>query len=432
MNRNPAETQSEGALLVGLDLGTTKTTCIVAEATADGGLSVIGVGRAPSTGLRKGVVVNIEATVDSIQRAVSEAERMAGVKVGAAYVNVGGEHIKGLTSHGVIAVSRKDREIVHEDVERVLEAAKAVPIPQDREIIHVLTQEYLIDNQDGIREPVGMSGVRLEAVVHVVTGAASSVQNVLKSCQRANLTVRDLVLQPLASAEAVLTPDERELGVCLLDIGGGTTDILVFWEGAVRYTGVVPVGGQQCTRDLAIGLATPNDEAEQLKRNYGAAKASLVPEGEMVEVAGVGGRGTKQVEKQLIAKVLQPRMEEIFAMVLEQLKASSFHGRLAAGLVLTGGGASLAGACELAEEVIGRPARIGRPQGLKGLTDVVQGPDYATAVGLVRHGLRSGAESGATTTDSQTAPSKKNSNSSSASSGPGLIESIKKIFKDYF
>jgi cell division protein FtsA len=367
------------------------------------------------------VVVNIEATVDSIQRAVAEAERMAGVKIGAAFVSVGGDHIKGLTSHGVIAVSRKDHEIVQDDVDRVLEAAKAVPIPQDREIIHVLTQEYLIDNQDGIREPVGMSGVRLEAVVHVVTGAATSVQNALKSCQRAGVQVRDLVLQPLASAEAVLTPDERELGVCLMDIGGGTTDLIVVWEGAVRYTGVVPVGGLACTRDIAVGLATPNEEAEQLKKSFGAAKTGLVGEGEFIEVAGVGGRPAKQVERQLLAKVLQPRMEEIFQMALEQLKTSGFHARLAGGLVLTGGGALMPGACELAEEIMGRPARLGKPQGLKGLTDVVQGPDYSTAVGLVRHGQRSGASGGAVHAAGEPEPQ-----------GPGLLGSLKRMFKDYF
>lgn len=420
MNRTQPEV-NEGALLVGLDLGTTKTACLVAEAMPDGSLSVIGVGRSASTGLRRGVVVNIEATVESIQRAVAEAERMAGVKVGAAYVSVGGDHIKGLTSHGVIAVSRKDHEIVQDDVERVLEAAKAVPIPQDREIIHVLTQEYLIDNQDGIREPVGMSGVRLEAVVHVVTGAATSVQNVLKSCQRAGVQVRDLVLQPLASAEAVLTPDERELGVCLLDIGGGTTDMIVVWEGAVRYIGVVPVGGLACTRDIAVGLATPNEEAEQLKRSFGAAKVDMVAEGELIEVAGVGGRAAKQVERQLLAKVLQPRMEEIFQMALEQLKASGFHSRLAGGLVLTGGGALMPGACELAEEIMGRPARLGKPGALKGLNDVVQGPDYSTAVGLVRHGQLSGAEGGAVPATANPEPA-----------GPGLLSSLKKLFKDYF
>jgi len=424
MARMTNEHGEELQLVVGLDLGTTKTCCLIADVSG-GQLSVIGVGRAPSAGLRKGVVVNIESTVESIQRAIAEAEHQAGVKVGAAYVSVGGEHIKGLTSHGVIAVSRKDREIVAEDVERVLEAAKAVPIPQDREIIHVLTQEYLIDNQDGIREPVGMSGVRLEAVVHVVTGAATSVSNVMKSCQRAGVQVSDLVLQPLASADAVLTPDERELGVCLMDIGGGTTDILVVWEGAVRYTGVVPVGGQQCTRDLAIGLATPNEEAEQLKRRFGAAKVSMVTEGEMVEVAGVGGRGAKSVDRSLIAKVLQPRMEEIFALAAEQLKASGFHGRLAGGIVLTGGGALMLGACELAEEVIGRPTRIGKPQGMKGLVDVVQGTEYATAVGLVKHGMRQGADSGA----SYSAPE---GGGNEGSTGGGFSAMLKKLFKDYF
>jgi cell division protein FtsA len=425
MNRAQPEGK-EGALIVGLDLGTTKTTCLVAEAVGDGTLSIIGVGRSPSTGLRRGVVVNIEATVESIQRAVTEAEHMAGVKIGAAYISVGGDHIKGLTSHGVIAVSRKDHEIIQDDVDRVLEAAKAVPIPQDREIIHVLTQEYLIDNQDGIREPVGMSGVRLEAVVHVVTGAATSVQNVLKSCQRAGVEVRDLVLQPLASAEAVLSDDERELGVCLLDLGGGTTDLIVVWEGAVRYTGVVPVGGLACTRDIAVGLATPNDEAEQLKRSYGASKVEMVAEGETIEVAGVGGRPARQVDRQLLAKVLEPRMEEIFQMALDQLKSSGFHSRLAGGIVLTGGGALLPGACELAEEIMGRPARLGKPQALKGLTDVVQGPEYSTAVGLVRQGMKAGGESGAVAEQvSKEAPAQ-------GPQGPGMFGSIKKLFKDYF
>jgi cell division protein FtsA len=258
----------------------------------------------------------------------------------------------------------------------------------------------------------------------VVTGAATSVSNVMKSCQRAGVAVSDLVLQPLASAEAVLSPDERELGVCLLDIGGGTTDILVVWEGAVRYTGVVPVGGQQCTRDLAIGLATPNEEAEQLKRRFGVAKADLVPEGEMVEVAGVGGRGAKSVDRSLIAKVLQPRMEEIFALAAEQLKASGFHGRIASGVVLTGGGALMPGAAELAEEIIGRPTRLGKPQNLKGLVDVVQGSEYATAVGLVRHGLKAGAESGAARSTA--------AGPAEHPSGGGIGAFLKKLFKDYF
>ncbi len=428
MNRGvPAS--PEGTLLVGLDLGTTKTACLVAEASPDGSLSVIGVGRAPSSGLRRGVVVNIEATIDGIQRAVAEAERMAGVKIGSAYVGVGGDHIKGLTSHGVIAVGRKDHEIVPEDVERVLEAAKAVPIPQDRDIIHVLTQEYLIDNQDGIREPVGMSGVRLEAVVHVVTGAATSVQNVLKSCERAGVRVLDLVLQPLASAEAVLSPDERELGVCLLDIGGGTTDLLVVSDGAVRYTGVVPVGGLACTRDIAVGLATPNDDAEALKRAHGAALLSLVAEGELIEVPGVGGRPARKVERQLLGRILQPRMEEIFQLTLNQLKASGFHARLAGGLVLTGGASQIPGACELAEEILGRPARLARPQGLGGLVDVVQGPDYATAVGLIRHALKEGARSGAA---SSARPGPDRGEDRPKSGGGNPLGALKRLFKDYF
>jgi cell division protein FtsA len=407
-------------LVVGLDLGTTKTTCLIAELSAEGGLSVVGVGTAPSAGMRKGVVVNIESTVDSIQKAVREAERMAGVKVQSAYVGVGGDHIKGMTSNGVIAVSRKDKEIQQEDVDRVIEAAKAIAIPQDREIIHVLSQEYIIDNQDGIKDPIGMSGVRLEAVVHVVTGSSTAVQNVVKSVERAGLAVDDLVLQSMASAHAVLTPDERELGVALVDIGGGTTDVVIFLEGAVRYTGVIPVGGNQLTRDVAIGLRTPNDEAEDLKRRLGTCMGAQVDEGEEITVAGVGGRSQRSIPRRLLAEILQPRMEEVVGMLDGELKKSRFDGRLAAGIVLTGGQAQLDGTLPLAENVLRQQVRLGKPHGVTGLADVVGGPEFSAAVGLVVYGAKAhqqGFSSG---------------HAGPAASGPGILERLKRALSEYF
>jgi cell division protein FtsA len=408
-------------LVVALDLGTSKTCCLIAELSPEGLLNLIGVGSAPSSGLKKGAVINIEATVESISRALGEAERMAGVKVSSAFVSVGGEQIKGLTSHGVIAVSRKDKEIGPDDVERVIEAAKAVPIPQDREIIHVLTQEFLIDNQDGIKDPVGMSGVRLEAAVHVITGAVTSVQNILKSMERAKLEVRDLILQPLASAQAVLTSDEKELGVALVDIGAGTTDVVIMMEGAVRYTGVILVGGAQFTRDLAIGLRTPNDEAEAVKRKSAMAKADLVPEGEEVAVPGVGGRGARSLPRRAVAEIVQPRAEELLGLVAQEIKKSGFEGRLAAGVVLTGGGALVEGLVPLAEELLNSQVRMGRPQALQGLGDVVQGPEFSTAVGLLLWGARHGGVS-------SHAPNAL----SPSGTGEGLFEKVKKFFKEYF
>jgi cell division protein FtsA len=419
MAKQPIEAATDN-LIVGLDLGTSKTCCLIAEVGPDASLNVIGVGTAPSTGLKKGAVINIEATVESIQRAVGEAERMSGVKVHSAFVSVGGEHIKGLTSHGVIAVSRKDKEITPEDVERVIEAAKAIPIPQDREIIHVLTQEFLIDNQDGIRDPVGMSGVRLEAAVHVITGAVTSVQNILKSMDRAHLEVRDLILQPLASAQATLTPDERELGVALVDIGGGTTDIVVTMEGAVRYTGVVQVGGAQFTRDLAIGLRTPNDEAENIKRKSGCARVDLVPEGEEVSVAGVGGRGQRALPRRGVAEIMQPRAEELLGLIAAEIKKSGFEGKLAAGVVLTGGSALIEGLIPLAEDLLGSQVRLGKPALLQGLGDVVQTPEFATVVGLVQWGAKN-------------APTSIGAMPISASgAGDGFFDKLKKFFKEYF
>ncbi len=420
MARQMEETPTDNMIL-GLDLGTNKICALVAEAMPDGTLNVIGVGTAPSTGLRKGVVVNIEATVESVRKALAEAERMAGMRPSTAFVSVGGEHIRGMSSHGVIAVARKDHEIVPEDVERVLEAAKAVAIPQDREIIHVLTQEYLIDNQDGIRDPVGMSGVRLEAVVHVVTGAVTSVQNVMKSCERAGVGIEDIVLQPLASAEAVLADDEKELGVALLDIGAGTTDLIIFLEGAVRHTAVFQVGGNQVTRDLAIGLTTSNDEAEQLKRKYGNARVESIPEAEEIMVAGVGGRPPQAVPRRRMGSIIQPRMEELFALVDAELERSGFKGKLAAGMVLTGGAALLEGSTALAEDVLRLPVRLGRPVGLSGLADVVQSPEYATAVGLARHGVRA----------RQVGKGRMHTSTPTGPAGPGIMSTLKRFFNDY-
>ena len=406
-------------IVVGLDLGTTKTSCLIAEIGNGGRMNVVGVGSAPSTGLRKGVVVNIDGTVEAINKALHEAERMAGVEVDSLFVTVGGDHIKGLTSHGVIAVSRKDKEIGPEDVERVIEAAKAIPIPQDREILHVLTQEYLIDNQDGIRDPIGMSGVRLESVVHVVTGAVTSVQNILKSLERSGVRVEDIILQPLASAEAVLTEDEKELGVCLVDIGGGTTDLILYWEGAIRYTSVLPVGGNQLTRDLAIGLRTPNDEAEKIKKEHGCVLASLVEEGEEIPVAGVGGRAERPTPRSQLVEILQPRMEEMLNMVNAELAKSGFAGKLAAGVVLTGGTAQSQGLLPLAERILAQQVRIGKPRAMQGLGDVVNSPDYAAAVGLVAYGarLRQDGEGGMAAAGPQ---------------GPGLLDKIKAWIKEYF
>ncbi len=417
MARNAQEGTPDN-IVVGLDLGTTKTCALIAEVGEQGELNVIGVGNAPSTGLRKGVVVNIESTVDSIQRAVREAERMAGVRADSLFVGVGGDHIKGMTSNGVVAVSRKDKEITQEDVDRVLEATKAIAIPQDREIIHVLTQEYIIDNQDGIKDPIGMSGVRLEAVVHVLTGSVTSVQNIIKSVERAGFKTEDLVLQPLASAQAVLTPDERELGVALVDIGGGTTDVILFVEGSARYTGIIPVGGNQLTRDLAIGLRTPNEEAEALKRKHGCALLSMVSDSEEIAVPGVGGRTQRGLPRRSLVEILQPRVEEVLSLVDAEVKKSRLEGRLAAGVVLTGGQSLLDGLQPLAEEVLKQQVRLAKPHTLAGLADVVNSPVYSTAVGLVGYGARMRREGGP--------------RASPVSSGEGVFERIKRWIREYF
>ena len=369
----------------GLDIGTTKISCIIADMSSTGELRVVGIGNAPSEGLRRGVVVDLEKTVGSIQRAVDEAQRMAGAPVKGVYAGIAGDHIRSINSRGVIAVSRKDNEIGPADVDRVVEAAKAVAIPKDREIIHMIPQEFIVDDQNGIKDPVGMSGVRLEAEVHIITGAVTSAKNICRSIQRAGLKVYDLVLEPLASSHAVLAADERDLGVVLLDIGGGTTDVAVFFEGSIRHTAIIPFGGANVTNDIAIGLRTPIDKAEQIKIQHGCALASLVPAEDRIAVSGVGGRADREISRHVLASMIEPRMEEIFAIVNKEVKKNHFADLLGGGVVLTGGTSLMAGVSELAEQVLEMPVRLGVPTGLGGLGANVEDPRFATGVGLVLH-----------------------------------------------
>ncbi|MBI3002721.1 MAG: cell division protein FtsA [candidate division NC10 bacterium] len=361
----------ESDLIVGIDIGTTKICVVVAEENEDGRLDVIGIGTSPSRGLRKGVVVNIDTTVDSIKRALEEAELMAGVDIHSVFVGIAGGHIKGLNSRGVIAISGRNREVTPGDVERVIDAAKAVALPVDREVIHVLPQEFIIDDQGGIKEPVGMSGVRLEAEVHIVTGAVTSAQNIIKCCNRAGLEVQDIVLQQLASSLSTLTPDERELGVILVDIGGGTSDIAVFVEGSIWHTAV-----------LAIG------EAEEVKKKHGCALASLAPADQTLEVPSVGGRKPRVLSRQTLCEVIQPRVEEIFSLVDREVRRGGYGEHCAAGMVVTGGASIMEGVPELGEQVLDLPVRRGLPTGVGGLTDVVASPIYATGVGLALYGAQ--------------------------------------------
>jgi len=377
-------------MIVGLDLGTTKIATIVAEVDPENNLRVVGVGTSPSDGLRRGVVVNLDKTVQSIVKAVEEAELMAGVKVEAVYAGIAGDHIRSINSKGVIAVSRQGNEITKQDVERVIEQAKAVAIPMDREIIHVIPQDFIVDDQHGIRDPVGMSGVRLEAEVHIVTGAVTSAQNIYKSIERAGLRVIDLVLQPLASSLSVLNDDERELGTALLDVGGGTTDLALFFEGSIRHTAVIGLGGNNVTNDIAIGLRTPAAQAELLKKKQGCAMQALVKQDEIIKVPGVGGREEREVSRQVLASIIEPRMEEIFSLTQREIKRTDYADLLAAGVVLTGGTASMQGMAELAEQIFNLPVRIGYPQGVGGLVDSVKDPIHATGVGLVLYGFQEG------------------------------------------
>ncbi len=382
----------EALIYAGLDIGTTKITAIVAEPEEDGeGIRIVGVGTAPSDGLKRGVVVNLERTTRSIQYAVQEAERMSGRTIRGVYAGIAGDHIRGINSRGVIAVSRKDAEIRAGDLERVIEAAKAVAIPTDREILHVLPQEFIVDDQDGIRDPVGMSGVRLEAEVHIITGAASACRNVIRAAERAGLVVEELVLEPLASADAVLTQDERDLGVALFDIGGGTTDVAIFYEGSVRHTAVIGLGGSNVTNDLAIGLRTPVERAEQLKLQSGCALTSMVRPEEVVQVPSVGGRLDREVSRHMLAMMIEPRIEEIFELGKKEIRKNHIADLLGAGVVLTGGASSLEGMTELAEQVFDLPVRLGVPMGISGLTEAVCDPRFATGVGLAIHAHMLGA-----------------------------------------
>lgn len=378
-------------LITGLDVGTTKVCAVIGEVTPAGGLDVIGIGTSPSRGLRKGVVVNIDSTVEAIKKAVGEAEQMAGVEVGSVLAGVSGGHIRGVNSRGVVAVSGKNKEVGPADLERALEAARALNLPPDREIIHVLPQAYVVDDQDGVKEPLGMSGVRLEVEVHIVTAAVTSVQNVIRSVNRAGLTVQDIVLEPLASSEAILSSDEKELGVLLIDMGGGTTDVALFRDGAIWHTAVLPLGGDHISNDIAVGLRTPTAEAEELKKRHGCALTALVREEETVAVPSVGGRKPRELSRQILSEIIQPRVEEIFTLVARDLARAGLEDAPAAGVVVTGGTAIMDGVPELAGQVFDLPVRRGVPEGVGGLGDVVQSPIFATAVGLALYGVRAGA-----------------------------------------
>jgi cell division protein FtsA len=371
-------------LVVGLDIGTSKVTALVAEIGPDGVLAVLGMGNHESRGLKKGVVVNIESTVSGIQRALEEAELMADCKIASAFTGIAGSHIRSFNSTGMVAV--KDREVSAMDVERAVETAKAVNIPTDQQILHVLRQEFIIDGQEDVREPVGMSGVRLEVKVHIVTGAVSAAQNIVKCVRRCGLDVNDLILQPLASARAVLSDDERDLGVCLVDIGGGTTDLAIFTHGAIRHTAVIPIAGDQITNDIAMALRTPTAEAETIKMRHGVALRQLADPNEMIEVPGIGDRPPRVMSRQTLAEVIEPRAEELFSLVQQVLRESGYEELLSSGIVLTGGSSMMQGMVELGEEIFHMPVRVGMPRYSGGLAEVVRSPRYATAMGLLLEG----------------------------------------------
>ncbi len=372
-------------MIVGLDIGTSKVVAIVGEVGAEGDIEVVGIGSHPSKGLKKGVVVNIESTVQSIQRAVEEAELMAGCQIHSVFVGIAGSHIRSLNSHGIVAI--KDQEVIGVDLERVIDAAQAVAIPADQKVLHILPQEYVIDNQEGIREPLGMSGVRLEAKVHLVTCAVNAAQNIEKCVRRCGLDVEEIILEQLASSYSVLTEDERELGVCLVDIGGGTTDIAIFTEGSIRHTGVIPIAGDQVTNDIAMALRTPTQHAEEIKIKYACALTQLAGADETIKVPSVGDRPPRDLSRQSLAEVVEPRYDELFTLVQAELRRSGFEDLVPAGIVLTGGTSKMEGVVELAEEIFHMPVRVGYPQSIQGLTDIVRNPIYATSVGLLQYGV---------------------------------------------
>ena len=384
MPRDGGRMVKDKNLIVGLDIGTSKIVAIVAEVTDEGALNIIGMGTQPSRGLKKGVVVNIEATMASIQRVIEEAELMADCRITEVYTGIAGSHIRSLNSSGMVAI--KEKEVTQADVDRVVETAKAVAIPNDQQVLHILPQEFIIDGQEDVRDPLGMSGVRLEVKVHIVTGAVSAVENLTKCVRRCGLEVRDVILQPLASAKAVLNDDEKDLGVCLMDIGGGTTDIAVFAGGAIRHTAVIPIAGDQVTNDIAMTLRTPTKEADELKVRFGCALRQLADPNDIIEVPGVGDRGPRKLSRPMLAEVIEPRIEELYSLVVTELQRSGFEELLSSGIVLTGGSALLQGITELGEEVFHLPVRVGIPVYMGGLADVVRSPRYATAVGLLLEG----------------------------------------------
>ncbi|MEH6604935.1 MAG: cell division protein FtsA [Pseudomonadales bacterium] len=377
--------QSKSRMVVGLDIGTSKIVALVGEVNEEGDIEVIGLGSHQSRGLKKGVVVNIESTVQSIQRAIEEAELMAGCQIHSVYVGIAGNHIRSMNSHGIVAIH--DREVQSLDVDRVIDAAQAVAIPADQKVLHILPQEYIIDNQEGVKEPLGMSGVRLEAKVHLVTCAVNAVQNIEKCVRRCGLDVEDVILEQLASSYAVLTEDEKELGVCLVDIGGGTTDIAIFTEGAIRHTGVIPIAGDQVTNDIAMALRTPTQHAEDIKIKYACCLTQLTGADETIKVPSVGERPPRDLSRQSLAEVVEPRYDELFTLVQAEIRRSGFEDMMPAGVVLTGGTSKMEGAVELAEEIFHMPVRLGAPNNISGLADIVKNPIYATGVGLLHYGL---------------------------------------------
>jgi len=400
--------------IVGVDLGTTKIAAIIAEVDNDD-LKIVGVGSTPSNGLKRGVIVNLEKAIESIEKAVDEASRMAGVKVDSCYAGISGSHIESINAHAMIATARSGGVVTKRDIERVIEQAKAIALPLDREIIHAIPIEYVVDNEKGIKDPVGMSGVKLEAEVHIVTAAITSAQNIYTALERAGLRVKDLVLQPLASSYSVLQPDEIDLGVCLLDIGGGTTDLAIFYDGAIRYSEVIPLGGEYITNDIAIGIRTPYKQAEEIKRKNASISLSDEEGKEEIKVPGIGGREDRTITKELLASIVTPRVEEILMITNKAIKRSGFFDILAAGVVITGGTARLHGLDALAEDIFHLPVKIGIPKKIGGLTDIVQDPIYATGVGLILYGFE-----------------KKNQVLIRKTRGVGVFDALKKRFEDWF